>query len=174
MYINLYNEFRRTDDNEAENVNDDIVFEMELIKQVEINIDYILQLIHKYYDSHLNDKEIVVNIQKAIDASPDMRNKKDLIENFIASLTPISSVDEDWQTFVNEKKREELENIIAEENLKSDETFEFVNKAFKDGFIQSTGTEITKYFLQFLVFHMRQNHKKRKCNYKTIQFLQQV
>jgi len=144
MYINLYNEFRRTDDNEAENVNDDIVFEMELIKQVEINIDYVLQLIHKYYDSHLNDKEIVINIQKAIDASPDMRNKKDLIENFIASLTPTSSVDEDWQTFVNEKKREELENIIAEENLKSDETFEFVNKAFKDGFIQSTGTEITK------------------------------
>ncbi len=144
MYINLYNEFRRNDENEAENVNDDIVFEMELIKQVEINIDYILQLIHKYYDSHLNDKEIVINIQKAIDASPDMRNKKDLIENFIASLTPTSSVDEDWQTFVNEKKREELENIIAEENLKSDETFEFVNKAFKDGFIQSTGTEITK------------------------------
>ena len=144
MYINLYNEFRRNDDNEAENVNDDIVFEMELIKQVEINIDYILQLIHKYYDSHLNDKEIVINIQKAIDASPDMRNKKDLIENFIASLTPTSSVDEDWQTFVNEKKREELENIIAEENLKSEETFEFVNKAFKDGFIQSTGTEITK------------------------------
>lgn len=144
MYINLYNEFRKTKKGDAENVNDDIVFEMELIKQVEINIDYILALIHKYHESHLKDKEIVLSIGKAIDSSIELRNKKVLIEQFIDSLTPTSSVDDDWRRFVNEKKIEELDRIIAEENLKKEETYTFINNAFKDGAIQSTGTAITK------------------------------
>ncbi|HQI70552.1 MAG TPA: type I restriction endonuclease subunit R, partial [Bacteroidales bacterium] len=101
MYINLYNEFRGKNKGDIENVNDDIVFEMELIKQVEINIDYILELIRKYHAGHQKDKEITINIQKAVDSSMELRNKKDLIEKFIASLTPSSNVNDDWNTFVN-------------------------------------------------------------------------
>lgn len=144
MYINLYNEFRKTKKGDAENVNDDIVFEMELIKQVEINIDYILSLIRKYHESHLKDKELVLSINKAIDSSLELRNKKDLIDQFIASLTPSSSVDDDWRKFVDSKKFEELDRIITEENLKREETYTFIDNAFKDGAIQSTGTAITK------------------------------
>ena len=144
MYINLYNEFRKIKKGDAENVNDDIVFEMELIKQVEINIDYILMLIRKYHESHLKDKELILSISKAIDSSIELRNKKDLIDQFIDSLTPASSVDDDWRTFVNSKKFEELDRIITEENLKKEETYTFIDNAFKDGAIQSTGTAITK------------------------------
>lgn len=144
MYINLYNEFRKTKKGDAENVNDDIVFEMELIKQVEINIDYILALIRKYHEGHLKDKEIVLSINKAIDSSIELRNKKELIEQFIDSLTPSSSVDNDWRNFVDSKKFEELDRIIAEENLKREETYTFIDNAFKDGAIQSSGTAITK------------------------------
>ena len=144
MYINLYNDFRGKDKGDSENVNDDIVFEMELIKQVEINIDYILQLIRKYHDGHLKDKEIVISIAKAIDSSVELRNKKDLIEKFIDSLTPDTNVDDDWHTFVDAKKLEELDSIITEENLDKDETYKFINNAFRDGFVQSTGTSIAK------------------------------
>ena len=144
MYINLYNDFRGKDKGDSENVNDDIVFEMELIKQVEINIDYILQLIRKYHDGHLKDKEIVISIAKAIDSSVELRNKKDLIEKFIDSLTPDTNVDDDWHTFVDAKKLEELDCIITEENLDKDETYKFINNAFRDGFVQSTGTSIAK------------------------------
>jgi len=144
MYINLYNEFRGKNKGDSENVNDDIVFEMELIKQVEINIDYILELIRKYHESHLQDKEIVITIGKAIDSSVELRNKKDLIERFIASLTPETSVDDGWQQFVSEKQKEELNRIIAEENLNKEETEKFVKNAFRDGFILETGTAITK------------------------------
>ncbi len=140
MYIELYNEFRNQGRGDSENVNDDIVFEMELIKQVEINIDYILMLIRKYRDSHLADKEMVVNISKAIDSSVDLRNKKELIEQFVASLTPSSDVDEEWHAYVAEQKKEELEKIITEENLKEAETYTFVNNAFKNGEIQAAGT----------------------------------
>jgi len=144
MYINLYNEFRGKNKGDSENVNDDIVFEMELIKQVEINIDYILALIKKYHEGHLQDKEIVVSINKAIDSSVELRNKKDLIEHFIDSLTPSSNVDDDWHSFVNAKKIEELDGIIREETLDKEETYKFVNNAFRDGYIPTTGTALTK------------------------------
>ena len=144
MYINLYNEFRKKNKGDSENVNDDIVFEMELIKQVEINIDYILELIRKYHESHLQDKEIIVTIGKAIDSSVELRNKKDLIQRFVASLTPTSNVDDDWKKFVSEKQKEELNRIITDENLNKEETEKFIKNAFRDGFISVTGTAITK------------------------------
>ncbi len=142
-YIDLYNEFRPKK-HEAEHINDDVVFEMELIKQVEINIDYILALIRKYHEEHLQDKEIIVSIRKAIDSSVDLRNKKELIERFIESLTPESDVDKDWLAYVEEQRRVELNRIIADENLNRDEAYKFMDNAFRDGFVQTTGTAITK------------------------------
>jgi len=142
MYINLYNEFRNKNKGDSENVNDDIVFEMELIKQIEINIDYILALIRKYHESHLEDKELVISISKAIDSSVELRNKKELIERFIASLTPETNLDNDWQKFVNEKQKEELNRIITDENLNREETEKFIKNAFQDGYVPETGTAI--------------------------------
>lgn len=144
MYIELYNEFRTQGGGDRENVNDDIVFEMELIKQVEINIDYILMLIRKYHESHLKDKEMVVNISKAIDSSIDLRNKKELIEKFVASLTPSSNVDDEWINYVEEEKKAELKRIISDENLKEEETKTFINNSFKNGEIQAVGTAFAK------------------------------
>ena len=144
MYINLYHEFRNRNTGDAENVNDDIVFEMELIKQVEINIDYILELIRKYHEGHMRDKEIIISINKAIDSSIELRNKKDLIEKFIQSLTPATKVADDWQQFVESEKMEELDQIIAEESLDKDETYKFIHNAFRDGYVQTTGTGLAK------------------------------
>lgn len=139
MYIELYKEFRSHQSGDRENVNDDIVFEMELIKQVDIHIDYILMLIRRYKDSDLTDREVVVSIGKAIDSSIDLRNKKELIEKFVASLTPSSDIDEQWSRHVKEEKKSELEKIITEENLKPDETITFMNNSFKNGEIQAAG-----------------------------------
>ncbi len=144
MYIDLYDEFRKNTEGEKENVNDDIVFEMELIKQVEINIDYILDLIKTYHDDHIKNKELLVDINKAIDSSIELRNKKDLINQFITSLDVHSIVDEDWQKFIEEKKIEELEGIIENENLDREATYKFINNAFRDGNVATTGTAISK------------------------------
>jgi type I restriction enzyme R subunit len=142
MYIDLYNEFKKGVDGDKENVNEDVVFEMELIKQVEINIDYVLGLIKKYHEDHIQNKEILVDINKAIDSSMELRNKKELINQFITSLDVYSVVDEDWQKFVEEKKQEELEKIIENENLDREATYKFINNAFRDGGVPVTGTEI--------------------------------
>lgn len=144
MYINIYHEFRNRKTGDAENVNDDIVFEMELIKQVEINIDYILELIVKYHEGHLRDKEIIISINKAIDSSVELRNKKDLIEQFIQSLNPGSKVNDDWHHFVEEKKLQELDQIISDEGLDKEGTYKFIQNSFRDGYVQTTGTGLAK------------------------------
>jgi len=143
-YIDIYNEFRKSKEEEKENVNEDVVFEMELIKQVDINIDYILGLIKKYHEDHTKNKELLLDINKAIDSSVELRNKKDLINQFIASLDIHSVVDDDWQKFVEGKKVEELETIIESEGLDHDATYAFIKNAFRNGNVTTTGTAITK------------------------------
>lgn len=162
MYINLYEECRKVSDGDKENINDDLVFEMELIKQVEINIDYILELIRKYHGSNNKDKELLVDINKAIDSSVELRNKKELIQQFISSINAESSVDDDWQSFVNSKKIEELDRIIAEENLDHDETYKFIESAFRDGGLQASGTAVTKILPPVSRFSPDQSRGKKR------------
>jgi len=111
---------------------------------VEINIDYILELIRQYHDGNSQDTEIIVKINKAVGSSMVLRSKKDLIDQFISSLSPSKDVDESWQAFIEKKKREELESLIAEENLNKEETFRYIENAFRDGYVQETGTAITR------------------------------
>lgn len=144
MYIDLYNEFRKNVEEEKENINEDLVFEMELIKQIEINIDYVLGLIKKYHEDHIQNREILVDINKAIDSSVELRNKKELINQFITTLDAHSVVDDDWQKFVEQKKIEELDEIISNENLDREATYNFIRNAFRDGNVPATGTALTK------------------------------
>jgi type I restriction enzyme R subunit len=138
-YIDLYHKIRKKADADKENINDDLVFEMELVKQVEINIDYILNLIAQYHKSNMKDKEILINIEKAIGSSLELRSKKELIENFIGTINNKTSVYEDWKKFANEQKAKELQDIIKKEKLKEKETQKFMENAFRDGEMKSTG-----------------------------------
>ena len=144
-YQDLRDEWkRRREDKQKEDITDDIVFEIELIKQIEINIDYILLLVKKYHDSHCEDKEVLIDIRKAMDASPELRSKKALIETFIAGINDVDDVLTEWRSFVVEQKEKELASIVEEENLKPEETRKFVENAFRDGEIKTTGTDIDK------------------------------
>ena len=146
-YLGRYQDLRdewRPKDKESTDINDDVVFEIELIRQIEINIDYILMLVKKYHDTHCEDKEILISIRKAIDASPELRSKKALIENFIAGINDVDDVMAEWQEFVAAQREADLERIIGEEKLKSYETRRFMENAFRDGEIKTAGTEIDK------------------------------
>jgi type I restriction enzyme R subunit len=146
-YNTYYEEFHpKNGDKEREIITDDIVFEMELVKQVQINIRYILSLVQQYHDSNCEDKEIIVKIRKQMDASPDMRDKRDLIEKFIAQMTPMDGKDvgEEWGEYIEREKKEELDTIINDEHLKPAETIAFMKRAFADGYVTETGTGIAK------------------------------
>ena len=148
-YLGRYQDLRdewneRRKKGELEDIVDDIVFEIELIKQIEINIDYILMLVAKYHDTHCQDKEVLITIRKAIDASPELRSKKALIENFIDGINDVDDVMTEWRAYVAEEKERELTAIIEEEKLKPDETRKFIENAFRDGSVKTTGTDIDK------------------------------
>lgn len=135
---------KRKPKGDSKDISDDIVFEIELIKQIEINIDYILMLVKKYHDSHCNDKEILATIRSAVDSSPELRSKKQLIETFIANINEVEDVTNEWHSYVAEEREKELVRIISEEKLKEEETRHFIENAFRDGEIKTTGTDIDK------------------------------
>ena len=143
IYIDIYQTIRPPA-GEKENINDDIEFEIELIKQVEVNIDYILMLVAKYHESNCQDKEILANITKAVNASIQLRSKKDLIDSFVASVNADTNVDDDWKTFVREQKEKDISTLITEERLKDEEARKFIDNAFRDGLLRTTGTDIDK------------------------------
>lgn len=142
IYNDLYIEFKPKV--QAENIADDIVFEMELVKQIEVNIDYILMLVAKYHESNCKDKEILIAIDRAIKSSIELRSKKELIENFIATINTQTDVNADWKKFVLEQRETDLANLITEEKLKDEETRKYIDNVFRDGFVKTSGTEIDK------------------------------
>lgn len=143
-YLDLRDKWRRRKPGDKENINDDLIFETELIRQVEINIDYILMLVQKYHDTNCTDKEILVNISKAIGSSLQLRSKKELIESFISSVNAGTDVDRGWREYVQRRKAEDLNEIIESEHLKPEETEKFIESSFRDGQVRTTGTDIDK------------------------------
>ncbi len=144
MYVDLYQKYKQKDDGEKESIKDDIVFEMELVKQVEVNIDYILMLVAQYHQSNCEDKEILGTIDKAIKSSLALRSKKELIDGFISKINADTNVMDDWGKFVKEQKEIDLKKIINDENLNEEETRKFLDNAFRDGQVKTNGTDIEK------------------------------
>ena len=144
-YQDIWEEWKnRQKGGEKEDITDDVVFEVELIRQIEINIDYILLLVKKFHDSHCQDKEVLISIRKAVDASPELRSKKDLIETFIAGVNDMDDVMIEWRAFVAAEREKQLMQIIQEERLKEPETRKFLEDCFRNGEIKTTGTDIDK------------------------------
>lgn len=142
-YQDLRDEWKRKRE-KGTDVTDDVVFEIELIRQIEINIDYILMLVKKYHDANCEDKEVLITISKAVDASPELRSKKELIETFISRVNEVDDVMAGWHSYVTEQREHDLDEIIAEEKLKPEDTRKYLENAFRDGEIRTAGTDIDK------------------------------
>ena len=132
---------------EKEPILDDVVFELELVKQVEINVDFILMLVkslkEKADDSTAN-KEIRVAIERAVDSSLSLRSKKDLIQKFVDDITVDTNVESYWTKFIADQKRMELEQIIEEERLETARAHVLMDQAFEVGELRLEGTAISR------------------------------
>ena len=164
VYLDLYAEFRKDTTGDKAQINDDVVFEIELVKQVEINVDYILMLVQKYRDEHGDgdDKEIRAEISRAVDASPTLRNKKDLIEDFVDSLSAHGEIDQEWRTFLAGRREAELDEIITQENLRPEQARAFVDEAFRDGQVTTGGIAITRVLPPVSRFSAGGGHGEKK------------
>ena len=160
-YNDLHDELRPKGGGDKDSIEDDLIFEMELVKQIQINIQYILQLVKQYHEKNCKDKTIVAKIQKAIGSSPDLRDKMELIMRFIERMTPTpdvpeteeeTDIDNEWENYIKEQREADLNNIIAEENLKPEEARKFIEQSFTDGYVTTTGVAITKVLPPMPVF----------------------
>ena len=142
IYNDMYDKFKNHVDKDS--IHDDIVFEMELVRQIEVNIDYILMLVAKYHQSNCKDKTILASIDKAIKSSLELRSKKELIENFIETINAKTDVQKDWEKFVLVQKEADLTALINDEKLKPEEARKFIENSLRDGTLKTTGTDIDK------------------------------
>ena len=164
IYLRLRDEYTRDRDGEREVINDDVVFEIELVKQVEINVDYILMLVEKLRaeKGDGDDKEVRAEITRAVDASPTLRSKRDLVEDFVESVSLLGAVDAQWQAYIAAKRETELQELIETHKLRLEETQSFVDAAFRDGQLRTAGTEITRILPRVSRFNRESNHGDKK------------
>ncbi|VTX73022.1 Type I restriction enzyme EcoR124II R protein [Campylobacter jejuni] len=139
-YLELYNTLRK--EKEKENINEDLIFEIELIKQNEINVDFILFLLEEYHKT--NQEKTKESILKTIISNPSLRDKKELIEEFLNEIDHNKNSDYKslFENFMQRKKEQELNKLIKDENLNENLTKEYLDEAFELNFFQDKGEGI--------------------------------
>ncbi|QZX49327.1 type I restriction endonuclease subunit R [Mycoplasma sp. E35C] len=174
-YNSMYLEHREKRQNkEAENVNDDVVFEVDIIESETFDIDHILMLVKKYQTAHDSaKKEILDQIMRWVNASPILRSKKELIRAFVdVRLEKDDDIYYKWDDFVEIKKEEQLDQLIKEENLREDETKKFFEKCLEINELKTKGAEINKILPPLSRFISKNNESRIDKKRKVIQKLQ--
>ncbi|EMC2307015.1 type I restriction endonuclease subunit R [Campylobacter upsaliensis] len=134
-YISTYEELRK-DKDEQENALDEVEFEVELLAQVEVSIEYILELIAKYHKDQATSYEPIL---KLLDSSLSLRSKRELFLRFIDSLHDQSNVAKDFSTYIKMCKDNALQDIINALNLDPKKTKNFMQDSFERGELRSYG-----------------------------------
>ncbi len=159
-YLDLYP--GPTPAHEKTNVAKDIDFEIELIKQSAVTVDYTMYLVSCYHHTHCEDKEMLISIQKAIESSPDLRSKKQLIMSFIQGLNEVDDVMAEWRRHIAIQYELDLIAIIQSENLNEEKTRAYMEQAFIDGELKTYGTDIDKIMPPISLFSgSREDTKQR-------------
>ena len=144
-YLSIYNDLHEQykvvvakDD-----VSADIIFEMELVRQIVVNIDYIIALVAKFRKENHQNKEIPVDIIRAINSNPELKPKRELIEQFIEQIDDTEDTHDAWIKFRDAQKAKEFAAMIEEEHLKMPATEELINKIFRIGTFEVSDFELT-------------------------------
>lgn len=166
MYNDLHEKMRVPEDNDKndKDVYDDIVFEMELVKQIEVNFDYILYLLEEFKNYNFdNDKSDIIN--KIVKSSPDLRNKKELIfefmEVFMNEENKNLDIVDEWKKFVFQKLQEDIQEISSRENLNEPKFRKYIRDMFTYGEIETDGPEIGEFIPQTSRFRRDSLREKR-------------
>lgn len=156
-YLDLADKYKRQQKVELTSIANDLVFEMELVSQVDVNIDYILMLVERLHGDNVNDREIAEKIRSSVASSPELRDKAELIEAFLRTvgfdgeasdaveLAPVQRherIQQEWKRFVAKSMEDEISQAVAEQNLKPAETRELISEAFEAGEVPDQGVSV--------------------------------
>ncbi|EOE5701004.1 type I restriction endonuclease subunit R [Campylobacter upsaliensis] len=159
-YISTYEELRKDKDDKESNL-DEVEFQVELLAQVEVSIEYILELIAKYHKDQATNYEPIL---KLLDSSLSLRSKKELFLRFIDSLHTQSNVAKDFSTYIKTHKNNALQDIINALNLDPKKTKEFMQDSFERGELRDYGRAFDEILPPSPLFGKgaEQTHKVRK------------
>lgn len=159
-YISTYEELRKDKDDKESNL-DEVEFEVELLAQVEVSIEYILELIAKYHKDQATNYEPIL---KLLDSSLSLRSKKELFLRFIDSLHTQSNVEKDFSAYIKTHKNNALQDIINALNLDPKKTKEFMQDSFERGELRDYGRAFDEILPPSPLFGKgaEQTHKVRK------------
>lgn len=142
VYLDSYDRYTRHTANDKVNINNDLVFDIQLVDQVDINVDYILMLVEKYAQTMCSDVEILVKIRKTMDSTPQLRSKRQLIDSFLEAIT--ANPRADWHEFVRKKAMADLTQIITDESLNPDNTLQFMKNSLRTDCVKDYGMDFDR------------------------------
>ncbi len=131
-------------------------------------------MVQKYHDSQCRDKEVLISIRKAVDAYPELRSKKQLIETIIAGFNDVDDDLTKGHHFVADAREKDLDKIITDEGLKEEETRKFIHRSFCNGELKTIGTEIDSILPPMSLFNTKRAEKKQIVIDKLISLTQSL
>ena len=156
---------------------DDVVFEIDLLKSQEINLDYILELIFEH-NKHLKDKaSLIEEIRRVIRASVGNRAKESLVVDFITetdleAIRDKASIIDSFFKYAQYKQKTEAAELIKEENLKEEEAKRYITVSLKREYASENGTELNSILPKMSPLNPQYLTKKQSVFKKLTSFIE--
>ena len=156
---------------------DDVVFEVDLLKSQEINLDYILELIFEHNKKMKNKAELIDEIRTTIRASLGNRAKESLIVDFINQTDLDSIVDkagiiESFFQFAQKEQQKEADELIISEGLNIDAAKRYINVSLKRGYASEQGTDLNDALPKMSPLNPQYLTKKQSIFQKIVAFVE--
>lgn len=156
---------------------DDVVFEIELLKSQEINLDYILELIFESNKKLKNKDALIEEVSRTIRASIGNRAKEGLVVDFIqqTDLDTIESKEDiiaEFFEYAQEKQKEEANLLIEQENLNAEEAKRYLQNSLKREYASENGTELNALLPKMSPLNPQYLTKKQSVFEKIVTFVE--
>ncbi|HIF9086249.1 TPA: type I restriction endonuclease subunit R [Photobacterium damselae] len=156
---------------------DDVVFEVDLLKSQEINLDYILELIFEHNKKRKGKAELIEEVRRLIRASLGNRAKESLIVDFInqTNLDDIgdkASIIDAFFKFAQAEQKREVEKLISSENLNEEEAKRYISASLKREYASENGTELNATLPKMSPLNPQYKTKKQSVFQKIVSFVE--
>ena len=156
---------------------DDVVFEVDLLKSQEINLDYILELIFQHNKKTKDKDELIAEIRRIIRASVGNRAKESLIVDFIHetdldTLQDKANVIDSFLQFAQARQKAEALELITEENLNIEEAKRYITTSLKRKYASENGTELNALLPKMSPLNPQYLTKKQSVFQKLVSFVE--
>ena len=183
-YLSAYNDIKdwfykekTSNDNDKSSIDwSDIVFEVDLLKSQEIDLDYILEQIFEK-NKKIKDKSVIIeDIKRMIKSSIGSRAKESLVVDFINEvdldkITNKENIIDEFFTFAQEKQKYEIEEFIKSENLNKEKAKHYISASIKREFATENGTELSSILPKMSPLSLKDLTKKRNIFKKIEHFV---